>query len=1038
MQVGSLLFNAIFSADTRDFLRTISEAADEVGGFGRLLVATGTAGVAVFDRLTNSGSGLGKILITGNLGAYADQFKEIGEFAFAVDDAVDEYIFFISKVGAVAGAVAAAFGASAIGAIAETQQINSRLQALTSSAEAYKETQQYLQQTANTLSTDLNVLSDSYAKLLNLEQSGIVTTGEARTVLEGLSNVAAMTGASTQQLESSLFGLAQGLSAGKLQAEEFSQITEPLPGLTQALDEAAGVAAGGFKRMVNDGQVSSEMLKTTLITALESYSGAAEAMGGNITQTFTRLENAYRSLQVSFESPLSGTVTPVAEGFISILNTMSTEINNSVTSGNAFFDFLTTTSNEIKDFLQGIAQALPAALQLVDFSGLVSALELFKETIRSAFDIDLTAPEGLARVIQLLISVITTMINTVSGYVAGMSPFINMAFSAAEALSSFAESGGYAAGYVASFTEALSLLTPVLGAIAVGALVAGFIYLQTALSGNIVALLALRLATMTTLPIVSMLAGVLTSLGPVGYVIIGLTYVFMKFQEQIMAFISELPMAEIALAALAAGIIYLQIAGVPALGMFGTALLAVGTAIKSFILALGPVGIAVLGAIAVYEGATYAVNQYRDSLLQAIAVEAAAAQSALDERLKKVSEATGIAINSLDDFNNLVKDGTLIYNEQSAAWEVNTESLYAYNQEIGKLEPELKRQQNALDQLYKQQEEGQVEAAKEAVEKMLQGKTAYNIETVRQAKLSSDELIKIEQDLTQKVIDLQQSILNERRSTEDEIRALRRNKMSEAGQQADIELEINEKLQKAQEALAAGDTEAAKAFAEQVKNLSGQLKDSDRAIEGLQKGSDVVLAALEKSKVAAEQFREEVGKEGKAEQVKIEADISQAESAVSQLKSQLDELKDKVVKIKVQQEGNASAGGGQGFQSGGQLSGYGGGDRIPALLEAGEYIINKQSARKFSGLLNVLNFKPHRLLRLLPDLPKFALGGPVNLPIPSIPSLQPVAFAAGGSTETINFNWQIGQKQGQMKTLMSQRQELRGFVEAIYALKKGL
>ena len=44
-----------------------------------------------------------------------------------------------------------------------------------------------------------------------------------------------------------------------------------------------------------------------------------------------------------------------------------------------------------------------------------------------------------------------------------------------------------------------------------------------------------------------------------------------------------------------------------------------------------------------------------------------------------------------------------------------------------------------------------------------------------------------------------------------------------------------------------------------------------------------------------------------------------------------------------------------GFQSGGKIPGYGGGDKIQALLEAGEYVINKQSAAVYNPILNAIN-----------------------------------------------------------------------------------
>ncbi len=75
--------------------------------------------------------------------------------------------------------------------------------------------------------------------------------------------------------------------------------------------------------------------------------------------------------------------------------------------------------------------------------------------------------------------------------------------------------------------------------------------------------------------------------------------------------------------------------------------------------------------------------------------------------------------------------------------------------------------------------------------------------------------------------------------------------------------------------------------------------------------------------------------------------------------------------------------------SGGRLAGFGGGDRIPALLEAGEYVIRKEAVAMFGeGIFHALNNLRY------PPLPRFASGGPV---------------AAGGGGSTVNINLTIGQ-----------------------------
>ena len=96
---------------------------------------------------------------------------------------------------------------------------------------------------------------------------------------------------------------------------------------------------------------------------------------------------------------------------------------------------------------------------------------------------------------------------------------------------------------------------------------------------------------------------------------------------------------------------------------------------------------------------------------------------------------------------------------------------------------------------------------------------------------------------------------------------------------------------------------------------------------------------------------------------------------VAALESQLQQLvRDRDVKLTITEQVKKQTGGPvQRFAAGGRLPGYGGGDRIPALLEAGEYIIRKEAVSRFgSGLFTALNS-----LRL-PEWPRFATGGAVG------------------------------------------------------------
>lgn len=210
-----------------------------------------------------------------------------------------------------ASAVAAAavqLGRQMVSAADDTQRLQLRLETLTGSSQKAAEAYNYLFQASQKLGVETLSLADSYSKLLPLVNAGVLSTSDARKILEGLGDTAAATGASTERLNDVFYGLGQALGSGRVQAEELNQVTEPLPGLLNNIADAAGVTVGQFRQMVKDGEVTSEMFKGLLIDALKKYEGAASKTADTVSGSAQRLANAWRDLSSSLGSSLTPAV----------------------------------------------------------------------------------------------------------------------------------------------------------------------------------------------------------------------------------------------------------------------------------------------------------------------------------------------------------------------------------------------------------------------------------------------------------------------------------------------------------------------------------------------------------------------------------------------------------------------------------------------------------------------------------------------------------------------------------------------------------
>lgn len=296
---------------------------------------------------------------------------------------------YTSLATAVGGFMALNFAQQQVQNIGQIQLLNARLQGLTTSSQEYAQVQNYLIATSDKHSQVYSAMADSYTKLLALRRSGIVTDTESKQLLEGMSNVSKQLGATTAQLSQSLFGMAQGFTAGTLRAEELNQVTEPLPGLLQSLDKAAGLVSGGFRQMVVDGKVSSQFFKETLIKAFDDYEGAAERIAGTIPAALNRTETAYEQLVNRIEQPVSAALVPTIDTVTSVLKELTTN--------QELVEDITTAATALAIVIGGRLASSLAASAAGFVQASIAEARLLQETVkRTAADV-LSAKETVKR-----------------------------------------------------------------------------------------------------------------------------------------------------------------------------------------------------------------------------------------------------------------------------------------------------------------------------------------------------------------------------------------------------------------------------------------------------------------------------------------------------------------------------------------------------------------------------------------------------------------------------------------------------------------
>jgi tape measure domain-containing protein len=287
--------------------------------------------------------------------------------------------------------------------------------------------------------------------------------------------------------------------------------------------------------------------------------------------------------------------------------------------------------------------------------------------------------------------------------------------------------------------------------------------------------------------------------------------------------------------------------------------------------------------------------------------------------------------------------------------------------------------------------------------------------------------------------------------------------------------------------------QAAIKFASQAESLGSGLDNTGKAI-GIVGAAGDVLAKSEQAvgrandsmaqsaARSAEDIKRTIGEldgrlkemETKARLVKIEADITEVEKAVqagqsaldglmqktptqivsdaSQALSEIGDVSDLLAKLDGQtattyvvteyiekHSAGGPAGGVLKLARGGKLPGYGGGDRISALLEAGEYVVRKERASRFGALVHMINTAPLSVLNKLLgglNVQRFAVGGPVmpNLAMPALSDAFAGTSGNAPSRDTVDVNFNIGRQKFSAQT---SRDQAMGLARALQEISRG-
>lgn len=327
---------------------------------------------------------------------------------------------------------------------------------------------------------------------------------------------------------------------------------------------------------------------------------------------------------------------------------------------------------------------------------------------------------------------------------------------------------------------------------------------------------------------------------------------------------------------------------------------------------------------------------------------------------------------------------------------------------------QIQSERERLLRLEQQREEEAEEARLERRRQQVRDLIQLDTDALEQARNNLRALAREEEQTAERIKTIRQESADFQESLERDIAAIGQEEEDREIAQARQTIALIEQLAAARQAVADARTlEQAESARQNVIELAGaarQLDNEDerllrlREIQRLEEDAAAAAAArgqlqvqdaqasqeaernrIEQLQGGLAQLQQDLEAVGQPVEIDVKLEIQQTNRELDQLEQRLAALRNQPVDISFTTAGTQGfRGGGKVVraQEGGKLPGFGGGDRVPVMAEAGEMIVNKERTSMFGSLLNAINGGPlssvGEMLRAMAGVARFQEGGIVS------------------------------------------------------------
>lgn len=221
-----------------------------------------------------------------------DSADEQGQLNQLIRDGTSEADSLLDTVKRIAAAYVTLQGAASVLDFSDMlAQTTSRLNLMNDGVQTTSELFDMIYSSARGVHAPVMETADAIAKMGNNAGAAFASSEELVDFMEQVNKQFIIGGASAEEQSNALLQLSQAMAAGALRGEELNSILEAAPGIARTIEENMGWAEGSIKSYAEEGAVTAEVVKTSLLEMADETNEAFESMPMTFSQVMTDIQD---------------------------------------------------------------------------------------------------------------------------------------------------------------------------------------------------------------------------------------------------------------------------------------------------------------------------------------------------------------------------------------------------------------------------------------------------------------------------------------------------------------------------------------------------------------------------------------------------------------------------------------------------------------------------------------------------------------------------------------------------------------------------